>query len=78
VSDQGGSGETPARPMLRVVRGEPTAEELAALVAVVSARAVAAPEPGAPRRLGSWADPRAQVRAPLTVGPGAWVASARR
>ena len=44
-----------AEPVLRVVRGEPTAEELAALVAVVAARAAAAapPEESSPR-LSHW------------------------
>ncbi|MBA3745836.1 acyl-CoA carboxylase subunit epsilon, partial [Sporichthya sp.] len=42
------SSEEPQRPLLRVVRGEPDDAELAALIAVVSARAAAtadAPEP---------------------------------
>jgi hypothetical protein len=60
-----------ARPLLRVVRGAPSAEELAALVAVVASRASAAePEPAA-RPL--WGRP--VVRPALTPGPGAWRAS---
>uniref|UniRef100_UPI00130039AB acyl-CoA carboxylase subunit epsilon n=1 Tax=Nocardiopsis sp. TNDT3 TaxID=2249354 RepID=UPI00130039AB len=42
-------------PHLAVVRGEPTAEELAALTAVLSARARAAEEP-APERPSGWRD----------------------
>ncbi|CAN5488417.1 acyl-CoA carboxylase subunit epsilon [soil metagenome] len=66
-------GET-ERPLLRVVRGEPTHEELAALVAVVAARASVAPG----RSSGDdsvWSDRGRLVRAPLHAGPGAWRAS---
>ena len=63
------------RPLLRVVRGEPTAEELAALVAVLAAKAGAsAPEP--PRQLSAWTDRSLLVRRPVAHGPGAWRASA--
>lgn len=61
------------RPLLRVVRGEPTAEELAALVAVVAARAAAEPPPEPPRS--AWADPARRLFAPR-VGPDAWRRSA--
>jgi hypothetical protein len=57
--------------LLRVVKGDPTPEELAALIAVVSTRGGAAEEP-APRR-SLWAAP--VLRGPLTPGPGAWRAS---
>jgi Acyl-CoA carboxylase epsilon subunit len=71
--------EPAARPLLRVVKGDPTPEELAALVAVVAARAAVAgagagaadPAPSA------WADRAAAVRRPLPVGPGAWARSGR-
>ena len=62
------------RPLLTVVRGEPTAEQLAALTAVIAARAAAdagdEPAPVAPL----WGRP--QLRAPLSPAPGAWRASA--
>ena len=61
-------------PFLRVVRGEPTAEELAALVAVLAARAAAAP--ARPRPRSAWADPASRLRVPLTPGPAAWRRSA--
>jgi hypothetical protein len=61
------------RPVLRIVRGEPTDEELAALVAVVSTLGTA-PETPAPTR-SAWSDRRVLVRAPLAHGPGAWRAS---
>ena len=65
------AAQEPAAPLLRVVRGTPSAEELAAVVAVVAARASAAgPEPTA-RPL--WGRP--VLRPVLTPGPGAWRAS---
>jgi hypothetical protein len=62
-------------PFLRVVRGEPTAEELAALVAVLAARA-AAGAGGRPRPRSAWADPATRLRMPLRPGPAAWRRSA--
>jgi hypothetical protein len=60
-----------AAPLLRVVRGQPTAEELAALIAVVTARAAAA-DADRPRSRSTWADPSRQLRRPMQHGPGAW------
>ena len=63
------------RPHLRVVRGNPTDEEVAALLAVVSTlRTQEEAPPPAPRS--AWADRRTLVRQPLAHGPGAWRASA--
>ena len=64
--------DEPDRLLLRVVHGNPTAEELAALVAVVAARASVAAEPGPPPRP-LWGRPA--LRPTLTPGPGAWRAS---
>ena len=61
-------------PYLRVVRGEPTAEELAALVAVLSARSVAAAPAAGPRS--AWADPARRLGLTARPGPGAWRRSA--
>ena len=61
-------------PYLRVVRGEPTAEELAALVAVVAARAAVAAPP--PRVRSAWADPSRRLGLTSRPGPGAWRRSA--
>ncbi|MDN3357062.1 acyl-CoA carboxylase subunit epsilon [Actinomadura sp. DC4] len=57
---------------LQVVHGDPTPEEIAALVAVLTARAhaAAAPEPG--RRRSAWSDTARRLRKPLPHGPGAW------
>jgi hypothetical protein len=67
------SAETSARPLLRIVRGHPTPEELAALLAVVGARSGGA-EPAETDRRSPWATP--VPRRPLSPGPGAWRASA--
>jgi Acyl-CoA carboxylase epsilon subunit len=60
--------------VLRIVRGDATAEELAALVAVLAARSGGAPEPE-PERRSLWRDRTAAVRAQLLPGPGSWRAS---
>ncbi|MFE7901944.1 acyl-CoA carboxylase epsilon subunit [Streptomyces sp. NPDC057424] len=60
---------------IKVVRGNPTPEELAAALAVVRARAAAAAAapPGAPETRDSWSDPSriAAHRLPQP-GPAAW------
>ena len=61
-------------PVIRVLRGVPTAEELAALVGVLAARSAAgAPPP--PRERSLWRRHEARIGAPLAAGPGAWRAS---
>ncbi|GAA5115203.1 acyl-CoA carboxylase subunit epsilon [Alloalcanivorax gelatiniphagus] len=61
-------------PLLRVVNADATPEEVAALVAVLSALGSAGGEP--PRRpQPSWNHPARAVRRPLRAGPGAWRAS---
>jgi hypothetical protein len=64
-----------ARPVLRIVKGDATAEEIAALVAVLSARAAAAAEAPAPRR-SEWAGHERRMRRPVHPSPGGWRASA--
>jgi hypothetical protein len=63
-------------PMIKVVRGNPTPEELAALVAVLAARAAGGGEAAPPEAPSAWRDPARRVRRPLRPGPGAWRASA--
>ncbi|QVQ51144.1 acyl-CoA carboxylase subunit epsilon [Spiractinospora alimapuensis] len=70
------SAHAPTPPLLRVVRGAPTPEEIAALVAVLSARASSTPT-GSPSPRSAWGRPAARVREPLRPGPGAWRASGR-
>ncbi|GAA2434641.1 acyl-CoA carboxylase epsilon subunit [Streptomyces glaucus] len=60
---------------IKVVRGNPTPEELAAALAVVRARAAAetAAPPGAPGPRASWSDPsRIAARRLPRPGPAAW------
>ena len=57
-------------PLLRVVRGEPTAEELAALVVAAASRAT--PPVEEPRAISRWADPARRLRTPVRPGPDAW------
>jgi hypothetical protein len=70
--------EAPARPLLRIVRGEPDAAELAALTVVLAAAGGGAeeeaPDPGPPS---TWARRTDLVRGPVHPGPGGWRASAR-
>ena len=63
-----------SRPLLTVVRGEPTAEELAALTVVVASlsqrRSQRRPEP-----IGGWAAFGRSHRRPLAQGHGGWLAA---
>jgi hypothetical protein len=59
------------RALFRVVRGEPTDEELAALTVVLAAAASAGGAKEQPVR-DRWSDPTAQFRRPIQVGPDAW------
>ena len=68
---------TGERPALRIVRGNPTPEEIAVLTAVVSASTGADTEPAAPPARGRWNDPAHQHRQPLLSGPGGWRAAVR-
>ncbi len=64
-------------PLLSVVRGEPAAAELAAVVVVLTARGRQTGLGGAGQRRPSlWSSPAAIMRPQLTAGPGAWRASA--
>ncbi|WP_144122203.1 acyl-CoA carboxylase subunit epsilon [Catellatospora sichuanensis] len=56
------------QPVIRIERGTPTAEEVAALVAVLSARPAAAPAP--PAEVSAWW--RSGLPPVTAAGPGAW------
>ncbi|MFI8994729.1 acyl-CoA carboxylase epsilon subunit [Streptomyces sp. NPDC053542] len=61
--------------MIKVLRGNPTPEELAAAVAVVQARAAAAAAaaPGGPDQGEEWSDPASLVPRRIPhPGPRAW------
>ncbi len=68
----------PAAPLLRVITPSTTPEEVAAIVAVLSALGGGAPAPEPPRS--EWANPARHHRTPaqrgLPHGRGAWRASA--
>ena len=73
------SGSVPA-PLLTVVRGDASAEEIAALTAVLAARSRSAVRPapdGRGQRITGWSSRSALLRRPVRHGPGAWQASAR-
>ena len=78
--------DAPAGPRLRLVRGDASPEELAALVAVLAAAGGEAEDtdPGDPHSLAvgrkiqsRWSSPRRMVRTTPPHGQGAWRASAR-
>ena len=63
------------RPPLRLVRGDASPEEVAALVAVLSAASGVEPE-AAPRHTSQWASRERAVRQAVSPGRGGWRASA--
>ncbi|MGH8829060.1 MAG: acyl-CoA carboxylase subunit epsilon [Jiangellaceae bacterium] len=64
----------PTVPVLRVVKGDPSPEELAALVAVVAGRAANA-DRLEPERRSTWARYWRSAHPPVRPGAGAWRAS---
>lgn len=67
---EGESSPEERRALFRVVRGEPTDAEVAALTVVLAAVSGAAEPPaGGPS---AWNDPAARLRRPLRPGPDAW------
>jgi hypothetical protein len=74
TSDQ--TSDASERPFLRVVKGDPSDEEIAALVAVLQASAAAGAVTTPPRKsVSEWAAPHRRLRTALPSGPGAWRAS---
>lgn len=61
------------RPLLRVIRGDATPEEVAALVAVVAALGAGGAE--SPRRTPEWSAHHRTMRRSLPHGPGGWRSS---
>jgi hypothetical protein len=64
------------QPLLRIVKGEPSAEELAALTVVVAALSQRRSRRG-PVPVGAWASYADGHRRPLQPGHGGWRASGR-
>jgi hypothetical protein len=68
---------TDAGPVLRVIHGDATAEEIAAVVAVLLSRPAVTGDVPPPRSAPSaWADRSRLLRRPLFPGPDAWRRSA--
>jgi sarcosine oxidase gamma subunit len=79
VSDEDAIEAVPTKPVLRVVKGDLTPEELAALVAVVAARNAAAAHAAARARKrprSEWGHPAHLARKPHRFGPDQWRRSA--
>lgn len=74
-----GEPASDGRPFLRVVRGNPTTEELAAITIVLAARARAAAAQSAvstPAASSVWSARSRLLREPVAPGPGGWRRSA--
>jgi acyl-CoA carboxylase epsilon subunit len=63
----------PGRPLLRVVTGDATPEEVAALVAVIASLSSDAAPPS--RRTPEWSAHHRKARVSLPHGPGGWRSS---
>ena len=63
----------PQRPALRIVHGDPTPEEVAALVAVLAS--AGGGEDAPERRTPEWSAHHRKVRATYPHGPGGWRSS---
>ncbi|MGY5886036.1 acyl-CoA carboxylase subunit epsilon [Modestobacter lacusdianchii] len=66
-----------SQPLLSVVRGEPTPEELAALTVVVASLSQRHRPRRRPTPVRAWAERADVLRRPLLAGPGGWRASGR-
>ena len=65
-------------PVLAIVRGSPSAEEVAALVVVLARREARSADATCPHGVrAEWSSRSRLLRAPLLRGPGGWRASAR-
>ncbi len=65
--------DAPQQPLLRVVRGDATPEEVAALVAVLASVGGAPPAPARPRS--AWSAHHRKVRSHQPHGSGGWRSS---
>ena len=74
VAQDSREAEQQQRPLLRVIKGDATPEEVAALVAVVAALGSGTEPPT--RRTPEWSAHHRKVRRTLPHGPGGWRSSA--
>ncbi|HUC25482.1 MAG TPA: acyl-CoA carboxylase subunit epsilon [Streptosporangiaceae bacterium] len=70
-------GQPAPGPALRVIRGEPTPAELAAVIVVLGARRSPRPRADSQPQRSRWAAKERMIRQPLAAGPGAWRSSAQ-
>jgi hypothetical protein len=70
VSAEGSSGHAVEPPLLRIVRGDPTPEELAAVVAVLAAVSGGEQPVGPAAPVSQWAPPARLTR--TAVAPTGW------
>ncbi len=70
MSQETPAAPEPAQPLLRVVKGDATPEEIAALVAVVASMGGGTDTP--PGRTPEWSRPERRMRATHAQGPGGW------
>ncbi|MEY9849286.1 hypothetical protein ABH940_006392 [Streptacidiphilus sp. BW17] len=61
---------------IRVLHGQPNPEEIAAVLAVVSARAAQTPAAAPPEETTAWRDKARRLQAPPKPGPSTWRTSA--
>ncbi|HET7071988.1 MAG TPA: acyl-CoA carboxylase subunit epsilon [Nocardioides sp.] len=74
VVEEGSLGDRlETTPFLRIVKGEPTPEELAAVVTVLAS--LGGPAAAPPRPTAEWNTPRRLHRLAQPHGPGGWRAS---
>ena len=67
------SADDSPRPALRVIKGNPSPEEIAAVTVVLTAVGDRPSEPAEPlTQAGGWSDPALRLRRPVQPGPGAW------
>ena len=71
-----GTDDTRDQPPLLVVKGDASAEEVAALVAVLQVLAAASTGGDAPKPHSEWSSHHRKVRTPLAPGRGGWRSSA--
>ena len=71
-----GTDDTRDQPPLLVVKGDASAEEVAALVAVLQGLAAASTGGDTPKPRSEWSSHHRKVRTPLAPGRGGWRSSA--
>jgi len=69
--------DSSAEPAFEVVKGNPTEDELAALLTVLKSRRAAPVTAGPKETDNGWSAYWRTLRAPLRPGPGGWRASGR-